>query len=187
MLAAIGYWGKISLVILGLVAGCGGPSADCSGIFHTASWSTDKKPAVQGVDFGTTVVVTLKCPATEIHRFVIWSDVFKTLLRSQGNNDGSRYDHTLITPDGRQIGITAVIKSGQPGYMQIGNARFQLTDGMIFLVSTVNNKVTVKQLQSGAEAFTNYPELKLPQIQELQKSQPAIREFFEAQQPATGT
>ena len=180
MRTVIGFCG-ISLLILGLAAGCIRTSGKYSVVNSHTTWSMGKSDEVGGVDVGTVAVVTLKKGSADVHRFVVWGDVRGPGSSLRTDRRGASYKNSLVTPDGRQIGIIAAMKSGQPGSMQIGDARFQLTDDTIFLVSTANNKVTVKQLQGGVEAFTSLPELKVPQVQELLQSRPEIREFFEAQ------
>jgi hypothetical protein len=75
--------------------------------------------------------------------------VFLVLIAKGGSasmSSGPPASGTLVAPDGRRIGWRCDTPNGKNGVMKIGQERFELEKGAVFLVHQQEGRTTVEQL-----------------------------------------
>lgn len=169
--------GGIALVMTVLLSGCT-PSGVGSvhGIHQrSSSFSHYSEHPVPGIDEGSIAVVTLQAGPPAGVPFVIWSDTSNSSSHGGGTpGGGASYEEEQQTADGRVITIAAETIDGITATLTIDDTPYDLQRGSLFLISTQNGTLAVKQIEFDVVGFpTDYDPLR-----QIADENPKIGEFF---------
>jgi len=131
---------------------------------------------VPGIDKGSVEIVTLKSKAQPL-TFAVWTDLTGS---SRSRSGTGFYELTQQGHDGVSFEIRCETSDRQTGTMTIDAAQYDLSNGVLFLISALDGKLRVLQLDHDMDEFpTNSSALVT-----LAKSNQEIREFFTRGNPS---
>jgi hypothetical protein len=136
-----------------------------------ASWDAGRgKDGVAGID-----KASITCGVwREGMAVVFWTDLSWGNSVATTKEEGTVYEGEYHGRDGRRVKCRCTTGDGRTGAVTIGDERFDLADGSLFLVSTRGTHSQVRQLQR------DISKLKPDDLKQLARSDPQIIEFFES-------
>jgi hypothetical protein len=166
---------KFALLALICIAGCGGHPTEYGVAKSEISWTKSATNSVPGLDEASVTFITLKAGPPSGVPFVVWSDLpTGTAGHGEGSVRGAFYEGYHRATGGRRVDFHAKTTDGKAGSITIAGVDYDLAKGQLFLVSAQRDPVKVAQISFDLNGFP-----KEDALQELAKSNPQIRGFFE--------
>jgi hypothetical protein len=159
--------GVASLVLLLPSVGCNSAQSGSAG--SALTWTSSNVDAVPGIDKGSVHITRSSAlPLT----FVIWTDVDGG--SSKGSSGDGFHELAIQSSEGSRLKIHCDMADAEAATMTIDGREHNLADGALFLISTVDSKVRVLQLDYDLE---NFPTTQSA-LKEYAETNEEIREFF---------
>lgn len=175
-----------SLFAAGLIlifAGCGGNSPGV-GVYST-SWSVNEsgKIPVNGLEDAQVMIGKIGDDPV----IVVWADCNGSFGGQATGSGKAFFDGTLRSDDGRELFIELKILPGQTGKVVIDGQLFDPAKGRFFLVSTVNLKTRVQQLDRmlPKSLLIEASEDKSAEFREFARADADIMAFYATVEPET--
>ena len=157
----------VTVLVFCVCIGCGSSAGTSS---QGISWFSDRADAVPGIDVGSVEIVTLTSGARPL-TFAVWTDLNG---HSSSRSGTGFYELIQQGSGGISFELRCETFDDQPATMTIDPAQYDLSNGALFLVSALDGKLRVLQLDQDMNEFpTNSSALVT-----LAKSHPEIRGFF---------
>ncbi len=108
--------------------------------------------------------------------FIIWSDTERASSHGSTTKKGVRYEGFHISSDGQRVEWHCETADGKTGIITLNGAEYDLADGLLFLVSTQDSQIQVRQLKR--DTLKNLQNPDIEKFKSLAKNDSEIWEFF---------
>ena len=171
-----------AILLILILPGCGVNSPGVG--VHSTSWSVNES--------GTTPVNGLEDAQVMIGKIgddpviIVWADCSGSFGGRATSSGSVSFEGTLRTDDGREVRMEMNIQSGQTGNVLIdGRQSFDPAKGRFFLISTVNEKTQVRQLDKMLPAFllSETLEDRPAEFRKFAEAEPVIMAFYSIGEP----
>ena len=172
-----------AILLILIVPGCGGNSPGV-GVYST-SWSVNESGTipVNGLDDAQVMIGKIDDDPV----IIIWADCGGSFGGQAASSGRASFQGTLRTDDGREVSMEMKVVPGRTGNVVIDGQSFDPVHGTFFLVSTLNAKTRVRQLNRTLPALLLNDELedKPAEFRKYASADSDITAFYAIDQPGT--
>ena len=170
-----------AILLILIVSGCGGNSPGVG--VHSTSWSVNESGTIPVNGLEDAQVMIGKIGDDPV--IIVWADCSGSFGGRATSSGSVSFEGTLRTDDGRDVRMEMNALSGQTSNVLIDGQSFDPAKGRFFLVSTVNEKTRIRQLNKmlPASLLNETLEDRPAEFRKFAGAEPEITAFYSIGEP----
>ena len=139
------------------------------------SWIENVADPIPGIHRGAVSKVTFTFPSSGSSTVTLWSDCTGSSAVGSSGRQSARYVGDFFWQDDQTLEFELKADQSKVTLVRIGDQKFDLADGSLFLISTQSELIRVKQLKLDVSRVTKEKDV----AREFALETPSVKSFFD--------